>query len=99
MKARLKRKTLMVLGFSLLFLFAAWALSAKRPTVASFLIQKNFLVPLAGYLNPNDPNVTFAVGNYYFGGGAYDIQKARDYFLLTIEQDATLPGAHYQLSR
>lgn len=47
----------------------------------------------------SDPNLKYALGEYYFGKGTYDIEKAKKYFIESIELDEKLPLAHYQLSR
>lgn len=50
-------------------------------------------------LNAADPELLFAIGNYYFGSGAYDLVKARRYFNAALEYNPTLSGPHYQLAR
>ena len=57
------------------------------------------IAPLATLVSPNDPALQFAIGNYYFGGGAYDVEKAQGYFQKALEIDPKLEGAHYQLGR
>jgi len=43
--------------------------------------------------------VTFTIGNYYFGGGAYNTQRAEELFHAALALDPTLEGPHYQLAR
>ena len=54
---------------------------------------------IATAINPTDPKLQFAIGDYYFGRGAYDIARAKKYFQTTIALDERYPRAHYQLSR
>lgn len=51
------------------------------------------------FLNPRSAKLHFDIGNYFFGGGAYDIRKAEAHFRSAIALDNALPGTHYQLSR
>src|SRR3989344_3285610 len=51
------------------------------------------------YLRPDDPQLFFAMGNRYFGGGAYDVDRAQGYFEKSLEIDPKIAGAHYQLAR
>lgn len=61
---------------------------------------KNFhMESVATAMNGNDPQLFFDIGNYYFGGGAYDTEKAETYFRKALELDPTLAGPHYQLAR
>src|SRR3989338_8876583 len=54
---------------------------------------------IATAINPTDPKLQFAIGDYYFGRGAYDIARAKKYFQTTIVLDERYSRAHYQLSR
>lgn len=55
---------------------------------------------LATSLNITDPGLFFMIGNSYFGEGrVYNVQKAKGYFLKTIQLDNTFPSVHYQLAR
>lgn len=61
---------------------------------------KNFhLESVATALNKSNPELLFSIGNYYFGGGAYDTEKAERYFREALELDPLLSGPHYQLAR
>lgn len=57
------------------------------------------LASLATAIAPTDAMLRFNIGNYYFGGGAYDIGKAEKYLLQASGIDQSLPGLHYQLAR
>src|SRR3989338_6541479 len=54
---------------------------------------------IATAINPTDPKLQFAIGDYYFGQGAYDVTQAKRYFQATIALNERYPRAHYQLSR
>ncbi|MDO8522354.1 MAG: tetratricopeptide repeat protein [bacterium] len=77
-----------------------------------WIVWKYFhTAPVATVLNPNDAELQFEIGNYYFGGGlpaapwrsaqagAYDIEKAQSYFEKALEINPDIQGAHYQLGR
>lgn len=57
------------------------------------------LAPLAAFLAPEDATLRLAIGNYYFGEGAYDTEKAERYFREALALDPALHGPHYQLAR
>lgn len=67
--------------------------------IGMFMWEHSRIAPLATFLSPNDPRLHFAIGNYYFGGGAYDTQKAETYFRETLALDPSALGPHYQLAR
>lgn len=54
---------------------------------------------LASWLAPHDAELAFAIGNYHFGGGAYDIEKALSYYERALALEPELQGAHYQRGR
>ncbi|MSU74785.1 tetratricopeptide repeat protein [Candidatus Kaiserbacteria bacterium] len=56
-------------------------------------------VSIATTLNKTDPALLFAIGNYYFGDGAYNTEKAEKYFKKALALDPILQGVHYQLAR
>ena len=58
---------------------------------AAFLFAYLYRAPLG--------REAFEIGNYYFGGGAYDLQKAENYFRAALFLNPSLRGAHYQLAR
>ena len=55
--------------------------------------------PLATRLAPDDARLRLEIGNYYYGGGAYDTEKAEWYFREALERDPKMQGPHYQLAR
>lgn len=66
--------------------------SSTIPAYGMFLIDR--------LVSNDDPAILFQKGEYYFGGGAYDIDRAERYYEIVrrISND-TYPGARYQLSR
>ncbi len=64
-----------------------------------FVWSHTRIAPLATLLAPEDAALRFTIGNYYFGGGAYDTKKAEGYFRKALELDPNLQGPHYQLAR
>ncbi len=65
-----------------------------------FVWQRFGLETIAGALNPNDANLFFEIGNYYFGHGkTYDVQKAKKAFAAALRLRPDFPEAHYQLGR
>ncbi len=54
---------------------------------------------LAGFLDNRDANLLFEIGNYYFNGGAYDLEKAEAAYSRAGKIDSAFQGIHYQLAR
>jgi tetratricopeptide (TPR) repeat protein len=51
-------------------------------------------------MNPNNPDVFFAIGENSFGqGGTYDIMRAETAYSKAVELRPNFPEAHYQLGR
>ena len=67
--------------------------------IADFVWSKTNLAPVATFLDPNNAELQFIIGNYYFGSEAYDVDKAQGYFEKALEIDPKIAGAHYQLAR
>ena len=87
---------LLITFFLILLSLVPFFLDKKE--ISSFLIQ-NGLSGIALLISKENPELTFAAGNYYFGGVAYDLNKAKGYFKKTTELDDKFSGAHYQLAR
>lgn len=47
----------------------------------------------------NHPSGKFVLANFYFGGGAYNIDKARSLYESILKERPDYPGANYQLGR
>jgi tetratricopeptide (TPR) repeat protein len=51
-------------------------------------------------INPNDPELLLAIGSWHFGGGGtYDIETAKEYFLRASQLQYENYQIHYQLGR
>lgn len=66
--------------------------------VARFALSKQYYWT-AYETNFNDVTLAIRLGNYYFGGGAYDLQKAMESYVLASKLDPKVEHVHYQLSR
>ena len=65
-----------------------------------WIVWENFhFAPVALMFNNNDAELFFNIGNYYFGGGAYDIGRAQGYFKKVLGIDPEIAGVHYQNAR
>ncbi len=84
-------------------LAAIWIVTIAPSTNAyRFLIQKAWnygYIGIAYELNQTDPTLAMAVGDYYFGGGAYNLSRATYSFQLAVRLDPTILWGHYQLAR
>lgn len=54
---------------------------------------------LAYYLNRDDANLAFTMGDYYFGGVTYDLDKAIGAYNLAVKLESNILWGHYQLAR
>ncbi|MBT9164734.1 MAG: hypothetical protein DDT23_00739 [candidate division WS2 bacterium] len=70
-----------------------------KTSIGMFVWTYTKIAPLATLVSPKDAVLRFEIGNYYFGGGAYDIEKAEKYYLEALKIDPALHGPHYQLAR
>ena len=90
----------MVRYLAVLVILLLVVIGATRKTSAGMFLWTNTkIAPLATLVSPNDARLQFEIGNYYFGGGAYDITKAQGYFERALEINPQIQGAHYQLGR
>lgn len=89
------------IGIAVVLIFAALGIAvlAFKEQVGKFAWEIFRLDRVAAFLNSNDAAMHFKMGNFYFNGGAYDLERAKKYFAKTISLDERLPGAHYQLGR
>jgi len=72
---------------------------AVAPDRGRFVWSHTRQATLATFVAPQDSVLRFEIGNYYFGGGAYDTEKAEGYFRTALALDPQLQGPHYQLAR
>ena len=70
-----------------------------QDTLARLAWQKYHLAPVASLLNRRDAKLAFDLGNYYFGGGEYDLALAEEEYKRAGVLDTQLLGPRYQLSR
>lgn len=71
----------------------------KQDTLAKLLWQKYRLSRAAIALVRQDDNLAMQIGNYYFGGGAYNLPTAERAFKKALEINSRALGPRYQLSR
>jgi tetratricopeptide (TPR) repeat protein len=55
--------------------------------------------PIAMALNWTDANLSMEIGDYYFNGGAYNLNRASFFYRQALLLDPLAPRAHYQLGR
>lgn len=70
-----------------------------KKEIARFVFQQFRLEVISRIISPGDIWLEWGIGYYYFGGGAYDLNKARDSFKRALSIDPLIPTAHYQLAR
>ena len=81
-----------------LFTMVWWvAPHAFQKFVAGFVYSRSPAV--AYYLNRSDAALALQLGQYYFGGGAYNLRKAATSYELALQLDPTRQLARYQLAR
>lgn len=78
---------------------SAVAVFVYRIGVSRFVWKNVHTATIATALNPKDAVLRFEIGNYYFGGGVYNPERAEKYFKQALEIDSNIPGAHYQIAR
>lgn len=73
--------------------------SSYRTSAAAAVWSRMHFAPLAVFLDPRGAELRLDIGNYYFGGGAYDLGKAEYYLRQSLAIDPRIAGAHYQIAR
>ncbi len=67
---------------------------------AASIVWNNFHIETAAtLLSKNDADLFFNIGNYYFGEGAYDLNKSEKYYKKALAIDSSLKRLHYQMAR
>ncbi len=95
-----RRQALRLLGLTAFIAVASvGGVVVVAPSPGAFVWSNTRLAPIATTLAPRDAALRFEIGNYYFGGGAYDTTKAESYYRKALELDPNLQGPHYQLAR
>ncbi|KKW45054.1 MAG: Peptidase S1 and S6 chymotrypsin/Hap [Parcubacteria group bacterium GW2011_GWB1_56_8] len=67
--------------------------------LAKLVLQRFSMPSVAAMLVNNDAALAFEIGNYFFNGGAYDLDAAERAFKKAQRIDPQLIGPRYQLSR
>ena len=73
------------------------ATSVYKNTVRTLFFSKH--QALAYYFNYKDPQLAIFIGNYYFGGEAYDLNRAQKSYERALVLTPNTRLAHYQLAR
>lgn len=81
-----------------LFLVVAFFLLVGNGFIAKMLWANGFK-SAAYYVNFSNHQVALNEATYYFGGGTYDVKKAKEAYKLALRLDPATPLAHYQLAR
>ncbi len=89
------------IGLFLIIMFAALWLAQvfELTTSAARYLWAHDYRAAAYYLNNTDGDLAFQMGQYYFGGGAYDLDKAAKSYQLALEQQPGMLWGHYQRAR
>lgn len=84
----------------LLLLICALLLYAFRSPLSKHVWYEYHRHPeLVMRLNPNDAKLRVDIGNYFYGGGAYDTERAKDAFQAALAVDPETAYANHQLAR
>ncbi len=98
-----RKKEVIILASLMLVVGILWAGAAGRDKLVAPLLARtgsDTLVKIIYFDRLGDPNLHFALGNYYFGeSGHYDLVKAESYYKKALRLDSKLALANYQLSR
>lgn len=71
-----------------------------RSEASLFLWEKFSLFPMVAVaLNDDNATLAYDVGNYYFGGGAYDLTKAEKMYDRALKIDPSIQWGHFQKGR
>jgi len=73
--------------------------TAKQDALANFVWQKYRIANLAILLDKNDSDLAMQIGNYYFNGGAYNLDRAKKSYESAFNLKPDIQLAHYQISR
>ncbi len=80
-------------------LFLTGAVALFHQPLANFIWQRFHNTKLATILDPNNADLAFTIGEYYFNHGDYDIAQAKQYYERAIVLRPDFLEAHYQLGR
>lgn len=89
-----------ILGYVIFFALTLTIILVPLRQPAGNLIWQSFHnVKLATLLAPRDAGLAYAIGEYYFNHGSYDIAKAGTYYALAVSLEPQYKEAHYQYGR
>lgn len=83
----------------LLVLAIGAALSPYRSPIARFIWDHTRLETAATALDRTDADLAFAIAEYYFNHGSYNVTRAKQYYTRAIALRPDFLEAHYQLAR
>src|SRR3989338_4757286 len=75
------------------------AFFSVRDSLARIAWEKHGRADWAFRLVWKDANLAMQLGNYYFNGGEYDLQKAERAYKKAVRRDKAVFWGHYQLAR
>jgi tetratricopeptide (TPR) repeat protein len=94
-----KSRVVLLLSGAVVLGFVSLLISIRHEALSWALWRDFHTDSVAPAFDRTDPELFFEIGNYYFGGGAYDTQKAEKYFRAALALDPNMEGPHYQLAR
>src|SRR3989344_2414193 len=75
------------------------AFFSVRDSLARIAWEKHGRADWAFRLVWRDVNLAMQLGNYYFNGGEYDLNKAEQAYKKAVAKDSVIFWGHYQLAR
>lgn len=78
---------------------ALFGFSMSRDSLARLAWQRYGRADIAIALNRGDAALAMRLGNFYFNGGAYDLEKAERAYRKALAAQPDIPQGHYQLAR
>lgn len=94
---RYEKKQVRIFLFAFLFLFLLIFLA--RGTLAKIAWKQYRSPQLSLAFNQNDAALAKAIGDFYFGGGKYDLKTAARAYEKAVAIDPKISYGHYQLAR
>ncbi|MDP3948798.1 MAG: hypothetical protein Q8Q17_02515 [bacterium] len=87
-------------SFLLVFVMVVFvSIYTGRDSLASFVWQEYRNADAALLLDQSDVGLAMKIGNYYFNGGAYNLEKAERAFQRAVKIEPGILWGHYQLAR
>lgn len=95
----MKKWLLSVSLLSLAIFLVFWFVVPHRGSIAENIWKKTHSEQLAFLINGGDAHLAFAIAEYYFNHGSYDIKKAEYSYTRAIKLDPQYKEAYYQRGR